>query len=86
MNKKEQLVLEILVLKGRNAYMSGRDIIKESDGGLGFGTVYIYLSRLENRDLISSIKRESIQNCLPSREYKIEDSGRQILREIEIAF
>jgi DNA-binding PadR family transcriptional regulator len=58
-----------------------------AEGGPGRGTVYVTLSRMQKRGLITS--RQEIQSAhatgLPRRFYRITDDGRRILRAWEHA-
>ena len=84
MNKlsaKETLILEILSDNGREMY--GLDIIERSDGKLRRGTVYVWLSRLENSAYVASREETYAEQwyaeSLRRRLYRITEDGNRAL-------
>ena len=84
MNKlsaKEMLILEILSDNGREMY--GLDIIERSDGKLRRGTVYVWLSRLENSAYVASREEtyaeQHYAESLRRRLYRITEDGNRAL-------
>jgi len=53
MNGRERCILGLLAASPGAMY--GLDLVKQSRGRLGRGTVYVWLVRLEDRGLVSSV-------------------------------
>jgi len=69
---KEELILDIL----RQDEMYGLDIIARSNGGLKQGTIYVHLSRMEDRGLVQ-VRTEPPRHPvgLPRRLYRVTKKG-----------
>lgn len=82
LSPKELVAMRLLV--GNELY--GLELVKESDGALKRGTVYVLLDRLEKKGFIESRreKDESIPG-LPRRLYKVTGLGQRVLRFVEEA-
>jgi PadR family transcriptional regulator len=74
---KEAEILELL-LNGQERY--GLELVKASGGALKRGTIYVTLSRLEEKGFVSS-KAEKIDTVsgLPRRRYRITGHGQNAL-------
>jgi DNA-binding PadR family transcriptional regulator len=77
LSTKELAVLSILA-PGEELY--GLQIVEQSGGLLGRGTVYVTLAEMEERKLISSRPVHSIDRSLPipRRLYRIASAGSQL--------
>jgi DNA-binding PadR family transcriptional regulator len=84
LSHKESLILQMLV--GKRA-MYGQQMVDESDGQLGRGTVYVTLGRMQDRKLIESWQEERPAGAvgLPRRLYKITGEGQRVLQAWEQA-
>jgi len=83
MSKKYLVILQIL-LKHHPKEMYGLDIVKESEGQLKRGSVYVYLSRLKDAGEISSrTEDETEEGMIPRRLYRLTDQGFKSLRKKE---
>lgn len=75
--KTEALVLQQLAeAAGSERY--GLQMVKESNGALKMGTVYVILGRLEDKGFVESRREELEQNSprsVPRRLYKISGLG-----------
>ena len=56
--------------------MYGLDIVRRSGGSLRRGTVYVTLSRMEDRGLVEGL-RVAQDHGLPRRAYRVTHEGRQ---------
>jgi DNA-binding PadR family transcriptional regulator len=78
LTSRELLIMEILVADpARELY--GLELVRESDNRLKQGTVYVTLSRLENKGFIES--RENKQpniSGLPRKLYRVTGYGRRV--------
>lgn len=74
---KETVILRLLA-DGRTYY--GLQIVAESGGSVGKGTVYVTLDRMEDKGFVSS-EQEDPQNASgrPRRFYRTTDLGRRML-------
>lgn len=73
-----ELEMEILrlLMKGNRLY--GLEMVKES-GKLKRGTIYVYLSRMEDKEWIKSeAEKEASQPGLPRRRYWITGKGQRV--------
>ena len=52
LSAKEVLILQLLIGSFREMY--GLELVRESDGKIARGTVYVTLSRMEDKGLVSS--------------------------------
>ena len=78
----EAEILKLLVGEPKGLY--GLELVKRSDGALKRGSVYVLLSRLEDKGYV---KVKSIATSehggMPRRQYRIEGVGQKVLREYE---
>jgi DNA-binding PadR family transcriptional regulator len=76
--KTEALVLQQLAgSSGSELY--GLQMVKESEGALKMGTIYVILGRLEEKGFVES-RREELEDrsrSVPRRLYKITGQGRR---------
>lgn len=81
--RKEQVILSLLISRGQNEQY-GLELVKESDGQLKKGTVYVLLQRLEEKGFVESKKEKRIEGArgLPRRLYKITATGKYQLNAI----
>jgi DNA-binding PadR family transcriptional regulator len=79
---KETAILQLLA---GGAEMYGLQIVTESDGVIGRGTVYVTLARMQDKGFIGS--RQEAQPAgatgLPRRLYRIAGEGARVLRAWE---
>lgn len=77
LSDKQRLVLEALSL-GRERY--GLEMVQASAGTLKRGTIYVTLSRMEDRGLVTSRKEQREAGTGPARRlYKITGDGERLL-------
>lgn len=76
---KERLILRLL--KGGPMY--GLDMIKQSDGVLKRGTIYVTLSRMEDEGLVRSFLVEAPPPVVPRRQYKLTSFGQTVAKTAE---
>lgn len=83
MNEQEMTILEILDRNHRE--MSGLEIVKQSQGELKRGTVYIWLQQLEDKLLITSRAEEKVDPMIqiPRLLYRITESGVRALLDAQ---
>lgn len=74
LSAKESLILSMLVPGGE---MYGLEIVRESDGGIKRGTVYVTVNRMEEKGYVDSRKEEKDPTVpgLPRRLYKATGYG-----------
>jgi PadR family transcriptional regulator PadR len=79
----ELRVLQLLVARGE---LYGLALVKASDGGLKRGTVYVTLSRMEEKGFVSSRDEVSTPDYvgITRRLYKVTGLGESMLRAVEI--
>ncbi len=83
LSKIEYLILDML-RNGRGMY--GLEMVKASGGALKRGTVYVTLTRMQEKGFLTSIAEENPKHAgLPRREYSISGYGQSILRAIDAA-
>jgi len=81
----EQIVLKLLIASGGELH--GWQMIKDSDGRLKTGTIYVTLGRMEAKGYISSRKEERKQvgeRGLPRRLYEPTALGKRVLAAWEM--
>lgn len=83
LSKIEYAILDIL-RSGREVY--GLEMIRESNGMLKTGTIYVTLGRMTDKKYVTS-RAEEIPNYpgMPRRLYRISGLGEQALREADQA-
>lgn len=81
-SSKEALILQLLV---RNSEMFGLRMVEESEGALKRGTVYVTLSRMEEKGYVTSRQEEQLPGAigLPRRLYKLTGLGQRVLHAWE---
>lgn len=74
LSPKEALILEMLIGNGE---MFGLQMVRESEGLLKRGTVYVTLNRMEEKGFVTSWKeqRQPGEIGLPRRLYKVQRHG-----------
>lgn len=79
LSEKERVILELLTKRGSELY--GLELVQLSGGTLRRGTVYVTLSRMEEKGFITSRQEErsSGQSGLPRRLYKPTGYGVKVL-------
>jgi DNA-binding PadR family transcriptional regulator len=84
LSPKEAAIMQLL-LTGKAMY--GLQIVAESDGAIGRGTVYVTLSRMEDKGFVESRQEEQPLGArgLPRRLYRITGEGARVLRAWERA-
>ncbi len=85
MTARELLILQLLAAGGRE--MFGLQLIEASGGRLKRGTIYVLLTRLEERSMVASRPEEDPREewMLPRRLYRITEGGRRTLADAENA-
>ena len=80
----EFLILRMLIASGGEMY--GLELVNQSDGRLKRGTIYVTLSRLEDKGIILSRKEKQRPGArgLPRRLYRPSAMGRRVLAAWEI--
>ena len=83
LSSKEEAILELLVSKGE---LYGLQLVKESEGKLKRGTVYVTLSRMEEKGYVESYQEKQPSGAigLPRRLYRPTGLGQQVLDAWEI--
>lgn len=74
LSEKEQLILGLLI---SNQWMYGLEMVKASRRKLKRGTVYVTLSRMEEKGYISAVEQAE-ESGPPRRRYAITDRGRHV--------
>jgi len=76
----EMMVLNILISEGASREVYGFELIEKSNGLLKKGSIYVTLTRMEDKGYISSRKEEVREGArgLPRRMYKTEGLGLSI--------
>lgn len=75
LTKNEAVILSLLINKRE---MYGLEMVKSSDGRLKLGTIYLTLSRLEEKGFAESRKESEPTLVVPRRLYKITGTGMRI--------
>ncbi len=78
LSKNEAVILGLLIAGDQEMY--GLEMVKKSDGKLKLGTIYVTLSRLEEKGFVTSRKEMDENTVVPRRLYKITGTG---AREIQ---
>lgn len=81
LSRKEFIVMSMLVAARGEMY--GLEIVEKSDGAVQRGTVYVILSRLEEKGYVSSRKEDLMPGAAPKRLYKPTGHGVKVFRAIE---
>lgn len=77
----ESLILEQLDTAAEHEWLFGMQMVRESNGALKRGSIYVLLGRLEARCLVQSWAKDPEDSHLPpKRYYKITDHGRRLYR------
>jgi PadR family transcriptional regulator len=84
LSANELLILRLLVARGE-AY--GLELVELSEGRLKRGTVYVTLSRMEDKGYVASSKEDTNLNATgpPRRMYTPSGYGAQVLKAWEMA-
>jgi DNA-binding PadR family transcriptional regulator len=84
LSPKEAAILQLLP-PGKEAY--GLQLVAESNGDVGRGTIYVTLSRMEDKGLVESRQEEPPKGAtgLPRRLYRVKGEGTRVLRAWERA-
>jgi DNA-binding PadR family transcriptional regulator len=75
-NKSEQIAMEIL-LSGASKKLYGLEIVEISKNALKRGSVYVTLSRLEERGFLESENEPAPKGTIPRRTYKVTGTGQR---------
>jgi DNA-binding PadR family transcriptional regulator len=83
LSTKEALILEQLIGKGE---MYGLELVKASNGELKRGTVYVTLSRMEDKGFVESREAppDPVTN-LKTRVYRATGHGQRVFQALEMA-
>jgi PadR family transcriptional regulator PadR len=81
LSPKELLILRMLVVRE----MYGQELVKQSEGELKRGTVYVTLQRMEEKGFVTSTQEERPQSegGIPRRRYRIAGEGQRVLHAYE---
>jgi DNA-binding PadR family transcriptional regulator len=84
LSRKEAVILEMLI---GNREMFGLQMVQGSGGRLLRGTVYVTLSRMEDKGYVESRQEEPDPACigLPRRLYRATGLGRRVFDAMELA-
>lgn len=84
LSPKEELIVKLL-LNGEEKY--GLQLVREADGGLKRGTVYVTLDRLEDKGLVESRPEKKLAGVpgIRRRLYRVSALGERALRAKEAA-
>lgn len=79
LSRKEAMILDMLLLNASRG-MYGLELVNKSDGRLKRGTVYVTLSRMQEKGFIESHQEEQEEGSigLPRRLYKPTGFGQKI--------
>lgn len=79
LSRKEFAVLGLLVSKGE---MYGLEMVKESEGNLKRGSIYVILSRMTDKGYVESKEepREYPEIGIPRRKYRVSGLGESAYR------
>lgn len=85
LSPKEAKILRLLLAARKEMY--GLQIVAESEGAIGRGTVYVTLSRMEEKGFVESHQEEPPEGStgLPRRLYRVTGEGSRVLRGWERA-
>lgn len=84
LSEKEFLIMNLLI--GSVKEMYGLQLVEKSEGALKRGTIYVTLSRLEDKGYIKSRKEDEQPGVAsPRRLYKATGLGQKVFRAIERA-
>jgi DNA-binding PadR family transcriptional regulator len=75
-NKSEQIAMEILTSAVSKKFY-GLELVTLSENALKRGTVYITLSRLEDRGFLESENETAPKGTIPRRVYKVTGAGQR---------
>jgi DNA-binding PadR family transcriptional regulator len=86
MSGKEAVVMELL-LRNPASEMYGLELVKDSGKQLKRGTVYVTLSRMEDKHFIESKLEEKREDAsgMPRRLYKVTGYGQKIFEAWQMA-
>jgi DNA-binding PadR family transcriptional regulator len=77
LSKNEVAVLSLLMGAGE---MYGLDMVKKSEGKLKLGTIYLTLSRMEEKGYATSRRELGPALVVPRRRYRITGAGAKLHR------
>jgi PadR family transcriptional regulator, regulatory protein PadR len=85
LSPKEATILRLLLASRKEMY--GLQIVAESEGAIGRGTVYVTLSRMEDKGFVESKQETPPEGAtgLPRRLYRVTGEGSRVLRAWERA-
>lgn len=81
---KEMAILELLIARGE---MYGLQMVEASDGRLGRGTVYVTLSRMEDKGYVESEEETPPRDRpgFPRRLYRASGYGMRVFKAWQLA-
>ncbi len=84
LSQKEQVVLDLLISGGEQF---GLELVENSRGAVGRGTVYVTLGRMERKGLVSSRPEDRPDNAVgwPRRLYLPTGYGRRVFQAWDLA-
>src|SRR2546422_350921 len=86
LSMKQAVILELL-LAGPSSGMYGLELVRKSAGGLKRGTVYVTLTRMEDKGYVESRQDESEADTgiLPRRLYRPTGYGQRVYEAWQLA-
>ena len=82
LSRLERVILEALVTNGESY---GLELVKNSEGQLKRGTIYVYLHRMEEKGYVESRKSDTESGENGRRRYRATGHGAKILHAWEMA-
>lgn len=83
LSEKEFLIMSLLVGNGGKR-MYGLELVERSNGALKRGTIYVTLSRLEDKGYVTSEREDEKPGiATPRRLYKVTGEGARVFRALE---
>ncbi len=73
----DEVILNLLNSECR--WWTGLELVEKSLGQLNRGTIYVYLNRLEDAELVESQLQPTDINMPQQRQYRVTESGRRAL-------
>lgn len=74
---KQNIILELLYQ--HRSGLTGLELIEKSKGKLQHGTIYVWLSNLEDNNLVMGTPEVSTQGELPRRKYSLTTKGINVM-------
>ena len=84
LSRKERIILDLLINTGE---MYGLELVKNSDGELKRGTVYVTLNRMAEKGYVESrqVDAPAHEGGLPRRKFTATGHGARVFQALEMA-